>query len=397
MLGVSVSRKIILVMFAFAITLGRANVLATPSLPLHETWTSIRALGMGNAYTAIVDNADSLFYNPAGINRVSGLNWTILDFHAGLDDVTVMNTVKSFQNSSNITSAIQSEYGKYHWLNVGTKTAFTFPHFGVGLFGNADALLSISNPPYPELRVQYYQDYGGVIGFGFEPVPGFVKFGMDTKYIIRTGTESIFTSDQLATLKTDQITAALQSTGSGYALDTGLLVTIPSPIRPTLSFVWKNMGCTAFTKSAGLIAPPRIQDEMIIGGALEISAPFISISPTLDYKYLNRPDIQFGKKISIGVEVSLPILSIRAGFNQGYYTAGIGVNLGILEVDAATYGQELGEYPGQIEDRRYVVQATFEVGFDPFGLFGGSGSGAKGGTEGASSGGSFRRGLKQRR
>ncbi len=387
------TRILVCIAFFFA----ALKAYAVPALPLHENWTSIRALGMGNAYTAIVDDADSLFYNPAGLNRVSGLNWTILDLHLGLDDVNIMQTMNNFKNSSNLTNAIQSEYGKYHWLNVGTKTAFTFPHFGVGLFGNADALLSVSNPPYPELNLQYYQDYGGVVGFGFEPVPGFVKFGMDTKYIIRTGTESTFTSDQLATLNTTQITNALQSTGSGYALDAGLLVTVPSPIRPTLSFVWKNMGCTAFTKTAGAIAPPRIQDEMIIGGALEISAPLITISPTLDYKYLNRADIQFGKKISLGVEVSLPIISIRAGFNQGYYTAGAGVDLGVLRVDAATYGQELGEMPGQIEDRRYVIQATFEIGFDPLGLFGGSGSGSKSGADGSSSAGSFRRGLKQRR
>ena len=392
------NQKFSRVLVALAISLLVIHASATPSLPLHETWTSVRALGMGNAYTSIVDDADSLFYNPAGINSVSGLNWTILDLHAGLDDLAIMQTLNSFKDSSNITSLIQSEYGKYHWLNVGTKTAFTFPHFGVALFGNADALLSVANPPYPELRLQYYQDYGGVVGFGFEPVPSFIKFGLDVKYMIRTGTESIFTSDQLATLKTDQITAALQSAGSGYAMDSGLLVTIPSPIRPTLSFVWKNMGCTAFTKTAGAIAPPRIQDEMIIGGSLEITAPLISIYPSLDYKYLNRADVQFGKKISLGVEVSLPILSIRAGFNQGYYTAGVGVNLGVMRVDAATYGEELGEYPGQIEDRRYVVQATFEIGFDPLGLFGGSGSSSsKGGAEGSGNGSSYRRGLKQRR
>ena len=52
----------------------------------------------------------------------------------------------------------------------------------------------------------------------------------------------------------------------------------------------------------------------------------------------------------------------------------------------------------EIEDRRYVVQATFEIGFDPLGLFGGSGSSSsKGGAEGSGNGSSYRRGLKQRR
>ncbi len=388
-----------LIKYLFVVLLMGSQAFANPSLPLHETYTSVRALGMGNAYTAIVDDGDSLFYNPAGLNRVSGVNWTIIDPRVGTDDVNIMQTINNFKSSSNLTGAIQSQYGKSEWANAGAKSIFTFPHFGAGLFGNSDTLLSVSNPPYPQLNLQSYTDYGGVVGFGFEPVPSFVKFGMDTKYMIRTGTESIFTADQLATLSSTQISDALKSTGTGYAVDTGLLVTLPSPIRPTLSFVWKNMGCTAFTKTAGPNAPPRIQDEMIIGGALEITAPLISISPTIDYKYLNRGDIQFGKKISLGVEVSLPLLNLRAGFNQGYYTGGVGIDLGIIKVDAASYAEELGEFPGQIEDRRYVVQATFEIGFDFFGLFSGSsGSKSGDGSSGPSSnGGSLRRGLKQRR
>lgn len=375
------------------------NAFATPSLPLHETYTSVRALGMGNAYTAVVDDGDSLFYNPAGLNRVSGVNWEIIDPRVGTDDINIVQTVNSFKSSSNLTSAIQSQYGKSEWANVGAKSVFTFPHFGAGVFGNSDTLLSVSNPPYPQLNLQSYSDYGGVVGLGFEPVPSIVKFGLDTKYIMRTGTESIFTADQLATLTSDQISNALNSSGTGYAVDTGLLVTIPSPIRPTLSFVWKNMGCTAFTKTAGPTAPPPIQDEMVIGAALEITAPLISISPAIDYKYVNRADIQFGKKISLGIEVSLPLLVFRAGFNQGYYTGGVGVDLGIIKVDAATYAEELGEFPGQIEDRRYIAQATFEVGFDFFGLFSGSGSGSKAidGSSSQSNGTSLRRGLKQRR
>ena len=40
---------------------------------------SARALGMGNAYTAVVDNGDAIFYNPAGLAKMGGFNWTIID------------------------------------------------------------------------------------------------------------------------------------------------------------------------------------------------------------------------------------------------------------------------------------------------------------------------------
>jgi hypothetical protein len=115
----------------------------------------------------------------------------------------------------------------------------------------------------------------------------------------------------------------------------------------------------------------------------------VTITPAVDFTYADRPDIQLGNKIHLGVEVALPLISIRAGINQGYYTAGAGLDLGLIRADVATYGVELGEYPGQQEDRRYVAQVTFELGFDPSRFFGGS--------SGKSGSGGGRSRLKQRR
>lgn len=399
-LGIAVQIKIQQIILC-CMPLFCSSLYATPATPLHETWTSVRALGMGNAYTAIVDDADALFYNPAGLARISGINWTIIDIHAGLDDVNIVQTVKDFQSaSSNISSFLSNQYGKKHWVNAATKTAVYIPNFAVAAFGNADVLMMVDNPPYPQLTLDYYADYGGAAGFGFEAIPGFLRFGIDTKYIYRLGTESVFTADQLASLNTTAITNAITNKGTGYAFDTGMVLSIPGPIKPSLSFVWKNMGVTAFSHDSGPAAPPRILDEMIVGGALQISLPLISITPAFDYKYANRAELPFSKKISMGLEVSLPLIEARAGINQGYYCLGVGVHLPVIHIEAATYGEELGEYAGQIEDRRYMVELTFDIGFDLFGLLSGGGSsssGGKGGSSGSQGGGSYRPSLKQRR
>jgi hypothetical protein len=90
-------------------------------------------------------------------------------------------------------------------------------------------------------------------------------------------------------------------------------------------------------------------------------------------------------------------LDIRGGFREGYYTLGAGVNLGLFRVDAATYGVELGDYPGQIEDRRYVVQFSMELGIGNFSATGAnsSGSGSSGSRSNSLWGGGGH--LKQRR
>ena len=63
-----------------------------------------------------------------------------------------------------------------------------------------------------------------------------------------------------------------------------------------------------------------------------------------------------------------------------------------MKIDAATWGVELGEAPGQIEDRRYMVQLTLELGFDPGFRITGGGSGSGRGKKGRS-----QRRLKRRR
>ncbi len=104
---------------------------------------------------------------------------------------------------------------------------------------------------------------------------------------------------------------------------------------------------------------------MHLGLGLERDFGAFALRPAIDYRYLNSSNIQIGKQLHAGLEVELPILTLRGGFNQGYYTAGVSFDFWILRIDAATYGVELGEYPGQHEDRRYVIAISTDFSFDP--------------------------------
>ena len=369
---------------------------------LANNWTSTRALGMGNAYTAVVSDADALFYNPAGLANISGINWTIFDFHGGFDGTDSVNTAQSLTNAStDLPGTMKKLYGQKIWAGAGAKSAVTLPGFGIAAYGNADVGLQASSAPNPVISPHILVDYGLVTGFGLNIIPGLMKIGIVGKRVNRTGTTTTLGSAELASLDTNSLEQEFRRRGTGYGVDVGALIKTPGPISPSASLVYRDVGNTSFTFEEGAGAPPPIEGELIAGAALEVSLPLIRITPAFDFRYLNRSDVQLGKKISAGVEVSLPVLDIRAGLNQGYYTAGVGVNLSLLRIDVATWGVELGEYPGQREDRRYMANLTFEIGFDAFGLFSGSGSshsdGSSSSTDSTTSAPTSRPRLKQRR
>lgn len=68
------------------------------------------------------------------------------------------------------------------------------------------------------------------------------------------------------------------------------------------------------------------------------------------------------RTIHMGAEARiLHILRPRIGINQGYLTLGAGIDLKLLEIEAATWGEELSYNPGQLQDRRYGIRVALQL------------------------------------
>lgn len=329
-----------------------------------DYWSPVRAMGMGGAYSAVVRDADAIFINPAALARVSGVTWTALDPRLGADGVDVLSDYQDYQSTTDLAGFIDDRWGKNYWAGGGAKSALAIPYFGAAVFSDADLSLYAENPANPVVDMDYAADYGFAMSGAVDLVPSMVSFGITGKRITRVGTAKPLGASDIADLNSAQLKQELKNRGSGYGLDAGFLITMPTPVKPSLSIVYKNLGYTSFSHEGGLHAPARIDPELSVGAAMTVDAALIAITPSFEYKYINERDSQLGKKLHLGVEVHMPLIDIRAGLHQGYYALGAGFNMGVLRVDAATYGVELGEYPGQQEDRRYMAQITFDLGFD---------------------------------
>jgi hypothetical protein len=367
--------------------------------------SNARALGMGDAYTSLADDSSSLFYNPAGLARVHGLNWKVLDIRAGASGLSAYTKIKNLNSSGSgggFASEIDSLYGEHVYTGIGAETAFTAPMFGFAVYDHADALVRVDNPVYPQVYTSIVNDYGYVAGMG-APLAPFLHAGLDFRYVKRTGARVPFGAAFLADLNPSTILDNVRGWGKGYGVDAGMNIILPAPFfSANFSAVWRNIGQMTFRSDDPNANIPTEDNDITLGMSLKFDTHIVSIAPAVDFRYLNSPHYQLTRKINFGVEIGLPVIDIRAGFREGYYTYGVGANLGLFRVDAATYGVELGAYPGQIEDRRYVVEFTMELGVGDFSADGSS-SKKSGGAGGASGSGSSSRSiwgtgrLKQRR
>jgi hypothetical protein len=67
------------------------------------------------------------------------------------------------------------------------------------------------------------------------------------------------------------------------------------------------------------------------------------------------------KTVHIGYELHYGVLAPRVGINQGYLTAGLGVNLPVLQLDLSTYGEEASLNVGGVEDRRFALRLGLHI------------------------------------
>ncbi|NCN95615.1 MAG: hypothetical protein GW917_02735 [Bdellovibrionales bacterium] len=378
-------------LFVFIYFLTISSVHAEDILPISS---STRALGMGNAHYGLVDDMASLFYNPAGLARSRRFAVKFFGVGAGVG-TDVIENVDNFQNltdESGFASALNGLYGDKIFVNASGSAGITLPFMSAAVYNHTYVSAILNNPVYPELPLRFVNDYGYAVGLGL-PIFPFIHTGLTLKRIKRTGTDKVYKASSLSSLDPEVIKSDLTQWGVGYAMDFGGNFCLDTPLLDVvLSGVWQNIGDTSFTSEGGSDIPTE-KSSMGIGAAVLIDLPLISVSPALDITHLNRSDIQLMRKINFGVEVGLPLIDLRAGFQQGYYSLGAGFGFGPLLLEAASYGVELGAYPGQIEDRRYMVELSLELGIGSS-SFGKSGSGGSSSSQKSLWGGKR---LKQRR
>lgn len=333
---------------------------------LVEENISVNALGMGNAYLAHSRGHEAIFYNPAGLAQLSGFQWRIMGMSLGLNGIDSYSEYADIvEDSDDLPSTLNSLYGRSIWGRTDLQTSISIGSLIFGVYGRANLGFTLLNPALPELDANYFADYAGFVGWGTEVIPSYLDVGVVGKRVTRLAGGVEIGAASIAYLDSDVLKESVKKEGTGYGLDFGAKLKLPTPWNPSVNFAWQDIGDTSYSINADTPQPRSSKGRTHLGIGFEKDFVVFIARPALDYRNINSTGVQIGKQLHAGLEIELPLFfTLRGGFNQGYYTAGASIDIWYLRIDAATYGVELGEYPGQREDRRYMFQISSDIGFD---------------------------------
>lgn len=395
---------------ALALTLplwvGRASAEPAP-----HTYRSTRVLAMGGAHMAIADDDATLFMNPAGLRGTRSFDLLNLELETNLDTIgSIQGALEKFGSSSNQTKQVADLIDETFGKSLGGGFRF-FPNviaggFGIGILIDFSLPMQIVNPAIPEVRLAPTLQGGLALGYsmgflqdealrvGLVPkvmARGFGAANMKTNRLLgfAFATEAD-RKDLSPALSGDKgiPESAYPAIAGGVAAtaDLGSIYELHSAnrnvrkLRPAFALVVRDIpifdqSISQFEEQAKIDfvdETPKVPLSIGIGSAITPRLGPFRTKVGLDIEdvlFNTTDDTSLLKRTHLGAELQIPpffkqrkkkevpFLSLQAGLNQVYYTAGLNINIWrLLQIGVATYGEELGPVAGDKEDRRFLFR-----------------------------------------
>jgi len=341
------------------------SVLAGPAAratEMYEFYQGVRSLGMGGAYTAVVNDETSLLTNPAGLGKIRDVIWTVADaeLQGSFNDTEVTSLSNTAVQVPSDLLALLRQHPGLHWnAKAQVFPSIVAPNIGFGIHGKMQYDAEV-NSDVTSFRYDYTNDYAAALGFCFRLFDGIIKIGGVGRYMNRVEIHKDLDPSQTAI---DMNQTA--SEGNGLAADAGLILTAPVAWLPTIAATLRDAGGTSYSLGNGMFLqtqtrPLDTPQTLDVGFALfPILGNHTRVSITADYHdaLMANPDTDNMKRVHAGLEFNFSdFFFLRGGMNQRYWTAGIEISTMRFQLQAASYGEEIGTMAANKEDRRWVAK-----------------------------------------
>jgi hypothetical protein len=380
---------------AVSLALSIPVVLAAPALAGNGTrlppsnFVGVRPAAMGQAFTAVADDQNALYYNPAGLARlpqwslellspILGWNSNITDNYSDIKDITGGGSSSQKDAVEKIGPVIETISGENNYVRAGIAPYFVMPQFGMAAYAQVEAEIVPHGQAVPTIiDFDFSGDTDMRMGYAHNFLGQKLSVGASVAYKERVQVLleefSLFDLTEISKSqsKQDELIKKHLRAGWGIGVDTGVLFTPVATWSPTLGVSILNIGDVTFRKGGPLSG---VVDEKAKGGSgVPSSIPQsvnmgVSVTPTFgnwitrasfDYRDINLP-LPASQKPALGVEGGWRGKYVSAlaqgGLAEGYLSGGFEVRLLLLNIRYATYKTERGYFPTQRPERRHVVQ-----------------------------------------
>jgi len=353
---------------------------------IRQNYVSPRALGMGNALTAVADDHNVLFYNPAGLAFLEKGNLNLRLQAGGTPDlINFYNDARGAldkpdtEKPSAVNEVFTRNFGRDFNFRPVVGGVYVSPNWGVAFIPVDVSLdLSVHQNLGPTLSIEGYQDstlaYGYAQKIDAGPLGKDFSVGATAKVVYRGYVGKALPAPEFV-INPDYFSAKDMDEGLTADLDIGTMWKIPSAdyvyIQPYISTVVRNVIDYGFKTNFHLIdpnsgEPPKLGRRFDIGTRLQ-GKKFWNLVPsfTMDFKDIGHEYWTWMKGHHLGIEVLWDVSwwlrgGYRIGLNQGYLTAGVSATLVWFQLDIATWGEELGTTNAKKENRRWALMASLD-------------------------------------
>ncbi len=347
-------------------------------------WThyGLRPLGMGNAFIAVADDYNALFYNPAGLARIKEWDGEFLNPRLTFSQsiVEIASDIQELANASSdneqaALETFQDLTGQTHHFSIGLTPHLIFRGFGFG------AAFEVANTLVVHSDIDIEADLGvnliAPFMFAGNVLDDRLSIGGGFKIVGKGGVDENFNIDDLSafsenkneeesnqTASNDKQLEDYVQGGFGLGFDFGLLFTPVKTMEPTIGLSVMDIGGTPYQKadvSGTALKAPATRLPAVNTG--------ISVKPLMmnnmylmlaaDAHAINQP-VHYSHKLNFGLEWGYgSIIKLQTGLKEGYLSGGFQFDVRYINLKAVTYVVDHGPVVGLHEDlaeRRFALQ-----------------------------------------